>query len=448
MPRDLRDLLHRCDSFSRHSGFVTGLCFSSFVFAFVSAPVRAGLKFVGELHDTGIFPDIVICSVNIDIFVESAAGPADGFRPDKLKADVSGQRSEIRKMKRIRSRHLYRMRRLQFLWTALVCACSVVSRAQSSAPMMKAIVAHKYGGPEVLKLEEIPRPEPKEDEILVRVIAAGVNPVDSAARSQKFGQFLHIKLPAIPGYDVAGIVEKAGAKITKFKPGDPVYAYIALDKGGGYAQYAVATEKEAAAKPQSLTYVEAAAVPLVAETAWQALIDAAKLSAGQSVLIHGGSGGVGTFAIQIAKARGAKVIATASTANQDLLKQLGADVAIDYTKQKFEDVAKDVDVVLDSVGKDTLARSYGVVKKGGFIVSIVGRPDPAELEKHGIRGASISVEPNSSELAEIGRLIDEKKIKVIVSQTLPIAEAAKAQEQIATHHTRGKIVLKVADEPK
>jgi NADPH:quinone reductase-like Zn-dependent oxidoreductase len=340
------------------------------------------------------------------------------------------------------------MKRLQFLCTALVCACSVVSRAQSSAPMMKAIVAHQYGGPEVLKLEEIPQPEPKEDEILVRVIAAGVNPVDSAARSQKFGQFLHIKLPAIPGYDIAGIVEKAGAKITKFKPGDPVYAYIALDKGGGYAQYAVATEKEAAAKPQSLTYVEAAAVPLVAETAWQALSDTAKLNAGQTVLIHGGSGGVGTFAIQIAKARGAKVIATASTANQDLLKQLGADVAIDYTKQKFEDVVKGVDVVLDSVGKDTLARSYGVVKKGGFIVSIVGRPDPAELEKHGIRGASISVEPNSSELAEIGRLIDEKKIKAIVSQTFPLAEAAKAQEQIATHHTRGKIVLKVADEPK
>jgi len=299
-----------------------------------------------------------------------------------------------------------------------------------------------------LKLEEIPQPEAKEDEILVRVIAAGVNPVDAAARSQKFGQFLHIKLPAIPGYDIAGIVEKAGAKITKFKPGDPVYAYIALDKGGGYAQYAVATEKEAAAKPQSLTYVEAAAVPLVAETAWQALIDTARLSAGQTVLIHGGSGGVGSFAIQIAKARGAKVMATASTANQDLLKQLGADVAIDYTKQKFEDVAKDVDVVLDSVGNDTLARSYGLVKIGGFIVSTVRRPDPTQLEKHGIHGASISVEPNSSELAEIGRLIDEKKIKVIVSQTFPVAEAAKAQEQIATRHTRGKIVLKVAEEPK
>jgi NADPH:quinone reductase-like Zn-dependent oxidoreductase len=317
---------------------------------------------------------------------------------------------------------------------------------QSPKPTMKAVVVHEYGGPEVLKYEEVARPEPKDDELLVRVNAAGVNPVDRVARSEK--QFLNIKLPAIPGYDIAGVVEKTGGKITKFKTGDPIYAYIALDKGGGYAEYAVATEREAALKPKSLTYVEAAAVPLVAQTAWQALVDTAKLAAGQTVLIHGGSGGVGSFAIQIAKARGAKVIATASTANQNLLKQLGADVAIDYTKQKFEDVAKDVDVVLDSIGKDTLARSYGVVKKGGFIVSIVRDPDRAELEKHGIHGASISAEPNSSELADIGKLIDEKKIKVIVSQTFPLSEAAKAQEQVATGHTRGKIVLKVADEPK
>jgi NADPH:quinone reductase-like Zn-dependent oxidoreductase len=324
----------------------------------------------------------------------------------------------------------------------------VASFAQSPKPMMKAIVVHEYGGPEVLKYEDAPRPEPKYDEILVRVIAAGVNPVDRVARSEKGAEFFHIKLPAIPGHDIAGLVEKTGAKITKFKTGDAVYAYIALGKAGGYAEHVVATEREVALKPKSLTYVEAAAVPLVAETAWQALIDTAKLSAGQTVLIHGGSGGVGSFAIQIAKARGAKVIATASTANQDLLKQLGADTAIDYTKQKFEDVAKDVDVVLDSVGKDTLARSYGMVKKGGFIVSIAGRPDPAELEKYGIHGASISVEPNSRELSEIGKLIDDKKIKVIVSQVFPLFEAAKAQEQVATGHTRGKIVLKVADEPK
>ena len=323
-----------------------------------------------------------------------------------------------------------------------------IPTAQSATPTMKAVVIHKYGGPEVLKYEDVPRPEPQADQILIRVIAAGMNPVDGMIRSGMFAKEGNRAFPIILGGDVAGVVEKVGSKITKFKAGDPVFAYVSLDNSGGYAQYALVTEREAALKPKSLTYVEAAAVPIVAMTAWQALIDTAKLTAGQRVLIHGGSGGVGSFAIQIAKARGAKVIATASTSNQDFLKQLGADVAIDYTKQKFEDVAKDVDVVLDSIGKDTLARSYGVVKKGGIIVSIVARPNQAELDKYGIRGTALSVEPNSEELAEIGQLIDEKKIKVIVSRTFPLSEAMKAQEQVATGHTRGKIVLKVADEPK
>ena len=338
----------------------------------------------------------------------------------------------------------------QLTLVALVAAAilATISPVQSARPAMKAVVIHEYGGPEVLKYEEVPRPEPKEDQILIRVIAAGVNPVDGMIRSGMFAKHEKVVFPTILGADIAGVVEKVGSKITKFKAGDPVFAYASLKTGGGYAEYALATEREAAPKPKSLTYVEAAGVPIVALTAWQALIDTAKLSAGQTVLIHGGSGGVGTFAIQIAKAHGAKVIATASTANQDVLKELGANVAIDYTKQKFEDVAKDVDVVLDSVGKDTLARSYGVVKKGGFIVTLVARIDQAELDNHGIRGASISVEPNSDELAEIGKLIGEKKIKVVVSQTFTLSEARKAQEQAATGHTRGKIVLKVADEPK
>jgi NADPH:quinone reductase-like Zn-dependent oxidoreductase len=341
------------------------------------------------------------------------------------------------------------MNLLQRFAVILLLALPVIAAAQSlSMPTMKAIVIHQYGKPDVLKYEDAPRPEPKENQILVRVIAAGVNPVDAAARSEKYAKFFGITLPFIPGYDIAGVVEKAGAKVTEFKAGDSVYAYIGLGEGGGYAQYAVVTEQEAAPKPKSLTYESAAAVPVVALTAWQALIDTAKLSAGQTVLIHGGSGGVGSFAIQIAKARGAKVIATASTANQDFLKQLGADVAIDYTKQKFEDVAKGVDVVLDSVGKDTLARSYGIVKKGGFVVTLVARIDEAELAKHGIRGGSLSVKPDSNELAEIGKLIDEGKIKVVVSQTFLLSEAMKAQEQVATGHTRGKIVLKVAEEPK
>jgi NADPH:quinone reductase-like Zn-dependent oxidoreductase len=323
-----------------------------------------------------------------------------------------------------------------------------IPTAQSATPTMKAVVIHEYGDPAVLKYEDVPRPKPKDDQLLIRVIAAGVNPVDGLIRSGMFAKEGNRVFPIILGGDVAGVVEKVGSKITKFKAGDPVFAYVSLDNSGGYAQYALVTEREAAPKPKSLTYVEAAAVPVVAMTAWQALVDTAKLSAGQTVLIHGGSGGVGSFAIQIAKARGAKVIATASTANQDFLKQLGADVTIDYTKQKFEDVAKDVDVVLDSVGKDTLARSYGLVKKGGIIVSIVARPNQSQLQKHGIRGAALSVEPNSEELAEIGKLIDDKKIKVIVSQTFPLSEARKAHEQVATGHTHGKIVLGIADEPR
>ena len=311
---------------------------------------------------------------------------------------------------------------------------------------MKAIVAHQYGGPEVLRYEDWPRPEPNWNQVLVRVIASGVNPADPLIVSGKYAKEFGTHVPLIPGYDIAGVVEKVGGGITKFKVGDAVYAYVLF--GGGWAEYAVADESEAAIKPESLTFVEAAAVPLAALTAWQALIDTAKLAVGQTVLIHGGSGGVGSFAIQIAKARGAKVIATASTRNQDLLKDLGADVAIDYTKTKFEDIAKEVDVVLDSVGKDTLARSYGVIKQGGLLATLVSRLDKGELDRHGIRGASISVKPDANELAEITRLIDGRKIRVVVSQMFPLTEAVKAQEQAATHHTRGKIVIKVAEEPK
>src|SRR6266849_1992017 len=326
--------------------------------------------------------------------------------------------------------------------TCLLISASALAFAQPVPKTMKAVVAHGYGGPEVLKLEEVPVPEPKENEILVRVIASGVNPADPLILGGKYAREFGTHLPLILGYDMAGVVARTGAKVTKLKSGDPVYAYLLW--GGGWAEYCLTNEGEAAIKPKSLSYTDAAAVPLAALTAWQALIDTGKLSAGQTVLIHGGSGGVGSFAIQIAKARGGRVFATASTPNQDLLKQLGADVAIDYTKTKFEDVAKDVDVVLDSVGKDTLLRSYGVIKKGGFIATLVAEPDQAELDKHGIRGAPISVKPNANELAEITKLIEEKKIKPIVSLVLPLTEAVKAQEQAATHHTRGKIVLKVA----
>ena len=322
---------------------------------------------------------------------------------------------------------------------------AAIAAAQSSGATMKSVVAHEYGAPEVLKYEDSPRPEPKENELLVRVIACGVNPADPLVISGRMAKEFGTHLPLIPGYDVAGVVEKTGAKVTKFKNGDAVYGYALF--GGGWAEYAVLAENEAALKPKSATFIETAAVPMGALTAWQGLIDAAKLGAGQTVLIHGGSGGVGSFAIQIAKAKGAKVIATASTANQDLLKQLGADVTIDYTKTKFEDVAKDVDVVFDTVGRDTLARSYPIVKKGGIVTTIVAGPDPAQLEKFGIRGTSISSHPDGNELAEITKLIEAGKIKPVVGQVMPLTDAIKASQQAETHHTRGKIVLKIADEP-
>ena len=313
---------------------------------------------------------------------------------------------------------------------------------------MKAVVLRAYGEPEMLKLEEMPRPEPKDDEILIRVIAASVNPVDVAIRKGYLAEIIGNKFPLVLGMDAAGVVEKTGAKITKFKKGDEVYAFFTLASEGGYAEYVIAKESETALKPKAITYAQAAAVGAAGSTAWQALIETAKLSSGQTILIHGGSGGVGHLAIQIAKARGAKVIATGSTANQDFLKQTGADVAIDYSKAKFEEVVKDVDVVLDSVGRDTLKRTYGVMKKGGIIVSIVDEPAQADLDAHGIRGVTLRSSPKADTLEELARLMEAKKLVPVVSETYPLADFNKALDQIATRHTRGKVVLQVADEPR
>jgi NADPH:quinone reductase-like Zn-dependent oxidoreductase len=331
------------------------------------------------------------------------------------------------------------------LVTVILVAASSVAYSET----MKAIVVHQYGGPEVLKLENIPVPTPKDDEMLVKVFAAGVNSFDGNLRSGNWAKPPNgTQLPWHPGYDIAGVVEKIGSKVTKFKAGDAVYAMIAILKGGGYAEYAIAREKDAALKPATISFVEAAGAPSVALTAWQAIVDKANVQSGQTVLIHGASGGVGLFAIPTAKVRGAKVFATASTANQDFLKELGADVAIDYKTQKFEDIAKDVDVVIDGVGRETLARSYPIVKKGGIIVALSDRVDQAQLDKYGIRGASLVVQNSGDELAQIGKLIDEKKIKVVVSETFPLADASKAEAKADTGHARGKIVLKVAPEAK
>ncbi len=337
-------------------------------------------------------------------------------------------------------------RRFVFVFFASTISSSLSSAFADLPKTMKAVVAHEYGGPEVLKYEDVPVPDPKDNEILVRVIASGVNPADPLILNGKYAKEFGTHLPLILGYDMAGVVVKTGVNVMKLKVGDPVYAYLLW--GGGWAEYCISNESESAIKPKSLSFTETASVPLAALTAWQALVDIGKIQSGQTVLIHGGSGGVGSFAIQIAKARGARVIATASTPNQDLLKQLGADVAIDYTKQKFEEIVHNVDLVLDPVGRDTLARSYGVVKKSGIVVTLVSRCDEAELKKYEIRGASLSSHPDATELSEITKLIDDGKIKPIVSQLLPLTDAAKADAQAATHHTRGKIVLRIADEPK
>jgi NADPH:quinone reductase-like Zn-dependent oxidoreductase len=331
------------------------------------------------------------------------------------------------------------------LIAAVIGSAPVVAVADESAqPVMKAAVIHEFGGPDVFKYEDVARPEPKEDQVLIRVMAAGVNPVDGLVR-QGLRPRRGTEPPSlIIGYDIAGVVEKAGSNITKFKPGDAVYAYLPIGLGGGYAEFVIAKENVTAVKPKNIDFAKAAAVPLAATTAWEALIDEAKIDKGQTVLIHGGSGGVGIFAVQIAKARGCKVIATASTANQDLLKQLGVDQPIDYTKTKFENVAKDVDVVLNCVLGNTLAPSYGVVKKGGVIVSITDDVDANECANRGIRCTRFMAHPDAQVLDDLTKLIEANRITPIVSQTFPLKDVARAHQQIETRHTRGKVVLMVS----
>jgi NADPH:quinone reductase-like Zn-dependent oxidoreductase len=303
----------------------------------------------------------------------------------------------------------------------------------------------------VLKYEDAPIPSPAPVEILVRVIAAGVNPVDYKIRARAAPSTDEKPAAAtILGYDIAGVVTQVGSQVSRFKIGDAVFAYTSLQRGGGYAQFAVVKESEAASKPKSLTFVEAAAVPLASLTAWQALNDVGGMQAGQRVLIHGGSGGVGAFAVQIAHDKGAKVFATASAANQEFLKQIGCDTPIDYTTQKFEDVVKaagGADIVLESIGGENMKRSFNALRPAGILVSIVGQPDQNLAKEKGVRGASMLVKPNAEQLAQVGALIDAGKIKVTVSATLPLEQAAKAHEMIETGHTRGKIVLRVAEEP-
>jgi NADPH:quinone reductase-like Zn-dependent oxidoreductase len=332
-------------------------------------------------------------------------------------------------------------------WSAValiswVWAGAYAADAAPPAATMKAVSFTQFGNSNVLRYGDLPTPVPAAGEVLVRVRAASVNPADWKVRrgSRSRGP---ITAPMIPGYDIAGDVVAVGSGVTAFKNGDAVYAMTPLGVGGAYAQFASVPVANVAAKPQRADYIHAAAVPLAALTAWQALFEVAKVVPGQTVVVQGGAGGVGHFAVQFAKARGVKVIATASARNSDYLREIGSDVVIDYQSTQYENVIKDADVVLDTVGGDTLRRSFAVVKKGGYLVSIVDDPDKAELEKRGIRGSRAVVHTDGVQLAEIGRLIDSGKVKPHVSETLDLQAAAAAQDLSEKGRTRGKIVLRV-----
>ena len=312
-------------------------------------------------------------------------------------------------------------------------------------PFMKAVRIHAYGSTDVLTYEEAPRPTAGAGEVLIRVHATSVNPFDVAMRAGYMSGYFNPTLPLILGTDVSGIVEDVGAGVTNFAPGDSVYARAGMARDGAYADYVVASALDVAAKPKSLDYIHSAAIPHVILTAWQALIEVANLSEGQTVLIHGAAGGVGHVAVQLAKSRGAKVIGTAS-ANVDFLRELGVDQAIDYSTTLFEDVVRAVDVVLDTVGGDTQQRSWAVLKPGGILISTIQPPSEETAVAHGVRQQFIaSAPPIGRVLAEVATMVDAGQIKPEVSSILPLEEIRQAHKLIEGRHTRGKIVLQVVN---
>lgn len=321
------------------------------------------------------------------------------------------------------------------------------SASAQQPPAMQAVVVEEFGSPDVLRVREAPRPGPGEDELLVRVHAAGVNPVDAGARSGRAAGLVGAELPYVPGFDVSGVVEAVGPGVDAFRPGDEVFAMIDLRRGGGYAEYAVVRVDEAAPRPAGVSYLEAASLPLVALTAWQALFETAELEPGQQVLIHGGAGGVGSIAVQMAVGRGARVIATASPRNHEFLRGLGAHVVVDYNTERFEEYADGVDLVLDPIGGETQVRSLGVLGEGGVLVSLVGLTPEAGSPPEGVRATSILVSPDAGQLTRIARLVEEGTLRPVVTHTFPLARAPEAHRQSETGHTRGKIVLEVVREP-
>ncbi len=301
---------------------------------------------------------------------------------------------------------------------------------------MKAVRVNQWGQP--VQVEEIPQPTPQRDEVLVRVRAASLNPVDvySVAGMLQAMQ----QLPFIPGTDFAGEVVAVGSEVKHVKPGDAVYGMIPL-RGGVFAEYAAPKGNEVAQKPESLDYVQASAVPLTALAAWQTLIDSAQVKSGERVLIHGAAGSVGSFAVQLAKDRGAYVIASDLPGREALLQELGADEIINAQTQRFEDAVGKVDVVLNYASPDLLERSYSVLKPGGRYATTVGQPDQEQAERLGIRSTGIVTQPTIDHLTQLARLIDAGKLKVFIERTYPLEEAQAALEYRQTGTAKGKVVL-------
>lgn len=304
---------------------------------------------------------------------------------------------------------------------------------------MRAMTIHQYGDPDVFQLEDLPVPQPASGEVLIKVHAVSINPVDYKRRRGWANQ----SLPVILGWDVAGVVEALGEGVTDFRVGDQVYGMIRFPaEGRAYAEYVTAPVTDIALKPAGLSFNEAAAMTLAPLTAHQAF-DKMQLSAGQTILIHAAAGGVGHYAVQLAKARGAHVIATGSAKNREFILGLGADQFVDYQERPFEQQISNVDAVLDTVGGDTLLRSFAVVKPGGWLVTIAGQPDEAQARERGIQATRILVHPSRPDLDHFSKLVEAGQLRSHVSLTFPLDRVADAHGAQETGRTVGKIVLEV-----
>ncbi len=307
---------------------------------------------------------------------------------------------------------------------------------------MKAVRVHQYGGPEVLMYEDVPKPEAKEGDLLVRVYAAGVNPGEVKIRQGLFAQYHTLPQPV--GFDFSRVVEALGPGVSGFEVGQAVYANSDSTRDGANAEYVAVRASEAAPRPASLDFIQAASVPLAGLTAWQALFTEAKLTPGQRVLIHGAGGSVGSFAVQFAHFRGAHVIATVAGDDADWVLESGADEIIDYKTMRFEETARDLDVVLDTIGGETQARSWQTLRAGGVLVATPGPPSPERAAEFGVQAKFVQVSPSPDDLKQIAGLIDGGRVHTRIGVVLPLSQAREAHALVAAGGTRGKVVLRVA----